>query len=33
MGNDGPSPDTIEVQLGWMGISTGGFKGVDGPHG
>lgn len=33
VGYDGPSPDAVEVQLSGMGISTGGFKGVDGPHG
>lgn len=32
MGNDGPGPDAIEVELCWVGVSTGCLEGVDRPH-
>lgn len=32
VGDDGPGPDSIEIELCWMGICSWCFKGVDCPH-
>lgn len=32
VGNDGPRPDAIKIQLRGVGISSRSFKCVDGPH-
>lgn len=32
VGNDGPGPDAIEIELRWVGISSGRLEGADCPH-